>query len=136
MIAKKFYVGLKGLVHDPERGVLLMHRTDENYQFWELPGGRINEDESFEQTLKRELEEEVPTIGSIAVGEVLGAFKVNREFAEGFGLVQIYFSVTATLPDPIILSSEHDGHAFYTKNGEIPEPINPVVRELLTRFYE
>lgn len=133
---KKFYVGIKGLVHDPERGVLLMHKADGGQDFWELPGGRMDEGESFEQTLARELQEEIPNIGSIAVGESLGAFKVNREFPDGLGLVLIYFSVTATLPDPIVLSDEHDGHAFYTENGEIPEPINPVVRELLESFYE
>jgi len=130
-----FYAGLKGLVRDPERGVLLLHRTDGEHEFWELPGGRMETGESFEEALTRELKEEVPSIGSIAVGEVLGAFKVNREFPDGRGLLLLYFAVDAQLPDPIVLSDEHDSYVFYNGKGGIPEPVNPVVRELLTKSY-
>lgn len=133
---QQFYVGLKGLVHDPERGILLVHKTDEEHQFWELPGGRMDEGESFEQALTRELQEEIPNIGAIAIGESIGAFKVNRTFPDGIGLVLLYFHVRATIPDPLMLSDEHDGYVFYKMHDDVPEPINPVVKKLLEEFYE
>lgn len=133
---QKFYVGIKGLIHDSDRGVLLMHKADGKHAFWELPGGRMDENESFEDTLTRELHEEIPNIGSVVVGEMLGAFKVNRDFPGQLGLVLIYFSVQAELPNQIDLSSEHDEYMFYEKDGDIPEPINPVVKNILENFYE
>jgi 8-oxo-dGTP pyrophosphatase MutT (NUDIX family) len=54
---KKFYVGCKGLIRDKGRGILLLHREYKSGDFWDVPGGRIDEDEDIEQTLIRELNE-------------------------------------------------------------------------------
>ncbi len=77
---KSFYVGVKAIITDPDRGTLLVHRTDNEYKFWEVPGGRINGDESFDQALTRELHEELLNLGSLAVGDYLGALELTGIF--------------------------------------------------------
>lgn len=131
---KTFYVGIKGLVRDPSRGVLLLHKPSGKNGFWELPGGRIDGDESFESTLIRELNEELPGIKNIEIGELLGAFRVSKEYPDNTGLVLLYFDVQATLPDSVVISDEHDDFTFFNGHGDMPEPINPVVRGLLEKI--
>lgn len=120
-------------MRDPSRGVLLLHKYRDKNGFWELPGGRIDGDESFESTLIRELKEELPGIKNIKVGKLLGAFRVSKDFSNDIGLVLLYFDVNAVLPDTVVISDEHDDFTFFNGHGAIPEPTNPVVRELLEK---
>ncbi len=48
------------VVHDPDRGVLMMwrHRFTTDTWGWEIPGGRVDADESFEDAAVRETIEE------------------------------------------------------------------------------
>lgn len=52
---KSFQVSVKGLIFKDKK-VLLLH---EQKGTWDLPGGRLQHGENFEQTLKRECEEEM-----------------------------------------------------------------------------
>ncbi len=54
---KKFYVGVKAIIHDEKRGFLLLKHNEGHY---DIPGGRIDGSDDFEQTIRRELAEEVP----------------------------------------------------------------------------
>ena len=67
---KKFYVGVKGLIKT-DQGYLILKHTKGHY---DTPGGRIDGNEGFEQTLRRELSEELPGISDIVVGDLVGAF--------------------------------------------------------------
>ena len=53
--------------------ILLLHRSTDELSHWELPGGKIEEDEIAEQAANREIGEElgvsVRLIGSLGVGE-------------------------------------------------------------------
>ncbi|OGM99709.1 MAG: hypothetical protein A3B91_01580 [Candidatus Yanofskybacteria bacterium RIFCSPHIGHO2_02_FULL_41_29] len=52
---KLFQVSIKGLIIK-ENKILLLHEKKDT---WDLPGGRLQHGESFEQTLERECEEEM-----------------------------------------------------------------------------
>lgn len=49
-----------GIIRDPQRGIFLTRRSASSHMAnkWEFPGGKIEQNESAEQALKRELMEE------------------------------------------------------------------------------
>lgn len=51
-----FQIGVKGLITNEQGNILLL----QNHKgYWDIPGGRIDEDETLVQTLVRELREEI-----------------------------------------------------------------------------
>lgn len=131
---KTFFVGIKGIIHDKEKGVLLLKRENPTDTFWDTPGGRMDDDENFRDTLSRELGEELPGIASVEIGELLGAHRVHRDIEGDISLVLLYFSVTASLPEPLQLSEEHDGYVWVTSIEEIPEGVNNEVQEIIRKI--
>lgn len=97
MAERLFQVGIKGLITDIDGKILLLQsvsRTGE--ERWDLPGGRMDDDETFEQTLQRELVEEIGTsyvgepvfiksvlskatiqVGEMHVGLILNVYRVS-----------------------------------------------------------
>jgi mutator protein MutT len=61
MTEQLFHVGVKGLIRNDEGKVLLLKLPvwKGRPSHWDLPGGRMNPGETFEQTLRRELREEI-----------------------------------------------------------------------------
>lgn len=121
---KKFYVGIKGIVRDPKKGIILLHRDYKSDDFWDAPGGRMDGSEDFIDTLKRELSEELPGIKVTEVGDLLGAFRLQKDIDGDTSLVLLYFLVTAELPDPVQLSDEHESYRWLKKSTDIPKQIN------------
>jgi 8-oxo-dGTP pyrophosphatase MutT (NUDIX family) len=61
MPVQTFQVGIKALIRNDEGQILMVHIPEwsGNPAHWDLPGGRIDTGESFLETLKRELIEEI-----------------------------------------------------------------------------
>ncbi len=108
---KKFNVGIKGVVTRDDGSVLLL-RKNQAEGFWEVPGGRVDDDESVEQTLERELHEELPGCSDIKIKRILCAHRLPKDIGDDLGLMLIYFEVALTLPDPIAISDEHSEHLW------------------------
>lgn len=63
MTHRLFFVGIKGLIRNSEGEILLMLADVSRYRdsvepYWDLPGGRIEEGDSEEATLRKEIREE------------------------------------------------------------------------------
>jgi len=65
MNEQKFQLGVKALITNDNGEIFLLqvdtsHFTDKNKNlyYWDIPGGRIQEGHSVEDTLKREVEED------------------------------------------------------------------------------
>ena len=114
-------------MRDEKRGVLILLHKD----FWDIPGGRIDDDENFEQTLRRELAEELPGCEVKEVRELKGAFRVEHDIEEDTGLVLLYYLAEVVLPDEIAISDEHDDYKFLQTSADIPESMNPVVQQII-----
>lgn len=110
-----FHLGIKGLVRNAAGEVLLLQvnkaRLDgAKRAYWDLPGGRVERGGTIEQTLHREMAEElsVTSITNIQpVGMVLSNIRIPVGDGETVGLILGVYS--CSLPDDaeIRLSEEH-----------------------------
>jgi len=61
----KFHLGIKALIRNSKGEILLLKVNKEKLKgftgeaYWDIPGGRIQKDSTIEETLKREVEEEI-----------------------------------------------------------------------------
>lgn len=114
MTEKKFNVGVKAIVRDGKGRILLLKRKarkGSHPAFWDLPGGRIEEGSTPEETLKKEIREELGS-SHVTVLEKFHAAIANTEVMSGgkkYGLV--LFAYLCNLHDfdgkKIKLSKEH-----------------------------
>lgn len=115
---KKFNVGIKGVVKRNDGSVLLLLKNQKN-PFWEVPGGRVDGDETVEQTLYRELREELPGCSNIVIKRCLCAHRLPKDIGEDLGLMLVYFEVSAKLSEPIELSQEHTDYRWVKSLDEV-----------------
>lgn len=127
---KKFYVGVKAIIKT-DQGYLILKHSKGHY---DTPGGRIDENEDFKDTLLRELSEELPGISNVKIGDLIGAFRLQKDIDGDISLVLLYFLVNARLPKPIALSEEHTNYLFIKDLAGIPEGLNPEIAGALRKL--
>lgn len=113
---KSFYVGVKGIILNDDK-VLLLQRSKSERQdrFWDAPGGRMQDTESFEEALTRELAEEIGNIKGITVTDLLHVYRLPKNVEHEHGLILVFFRVHATISD-VILSEEHDAYRWVSRD--------------------
>lgn len=106
-----FTVGLKAIVVQNGKALVLKKvRTGDDVPYWDFPGGRMEEGESFAAAMKRELEEELGYEGPFDMEEVLSVNLRETKNIDGNELILIHYLVEAENIKPV-LSDEHS--AFY-----------------------
>lgn len=119
MAMKNFFVGVKGVITNESEEYLLI-KDSTKVDFWDFPGGRIDEDETIEQALVRELSEEVPNIVNPEVGELVHAFRVPGSVKDNLGLVLLFYKVSVeSLPEVIDLSDEHSEYGWFSHSDAL-----------------
>jgi len=104
-----FYIGIKSVIVNVNLNkTLVLLKIDQlGRQYWDIPGGRINDGENPEDTLERELQEEIVNIGkNYTIKQFLSNFRLNRVLNDGNGLFLIFYKVETDL-EFIELSLEH-----------------------------
>jgi 8-oxo-dGTP pyrophosphatase MutT (NUDIX family) len=124
---KKFYVGVKGVIK-AEKGYLLLKHTKGHF---DMPGGRMDGNEDFKDTLTRELSEELPGINDVKIGELVGSYRLQKDIEDDTSLVLLFFLVSANLTSPIVLSDEHQSYQWITSAEDIPAELNPQIDTIL-----
>lgn len=120
---KKFHVGVKGLVENEQGKVLLMKEDVGRHslptsEYWDFPGGRMQEGETVLDTLFREIEEETG-ITEVADPQFIAAVISNHEIklknGEIVGLVLMVYKVKINPATEIKLSHEHLGYEWVSR---------------------
>ena len=112
MAMKHFFVGVKAVIVQDDK-VLLVRGDKPGRDFWDTPGGRIDDDESILETLDRELHEELPNINSYKAGKILHAHRVHRDIVDDVSLVLLFHEVTdVTFDGDPVVSEEHTQAAW------------------------
>ncbi len=119
----KFYIGIKALIQN-EKGQLLLLKSgpeEKKYtkvDFWDIPGGRIQEDQSIEDTLRREVKEELD-VDDIEIGDMFAATisKFGKNKNNDMYLMLIAYRCKLKAKNKFVLSGEHSEYKWAT----IPE---------------
>jgi len=101
--------------------VLLLKRNEDPFKnMWDLPGGYMQEDETTEETLKRELKEElgIDNINLTFIKSLPGKAYWKKE---EFPILSHFF--LAQIQGDIKLSDENQEHQFFDLKGINPEEI-------------
>jgi 8-oxo-dGTP pyrophosphatase MutT (NUDIX family) len=112
---KLFHVGVKALVTDPQGRVLLMEEDGSTHNppfnnYWDFPGGRMQENESPIETLKREIEEEtgITELSEIAFDTAtVSNHQIKLKDGKVVGLVLMVYRVKLDHTAKLRLSREH-----------------------------
>jgi len=112
---KQFHVGVKAMIKNPEGQLLLMKEDVSDHslptsEYWDFPGGRIQEGETVLAALQREVEEETG-IAKVSEPEFMTAIISNHEIklknGNIVGLVLMVYKAKIAPNSQIILSNEH-----------------------------
>jgi 8-oxo-dGTP diphosphatase len=109
MINHVFGLAVRAIISDDKDQILIIKRSIDsktNPGKWELPGGKVDEGESFDQALLREVFEETKL--KVNLEHVIGVAEQNLHLIRA---VHIIMSTTI-LEGELILSDEHDGYAW------------------------
>lgn len=126
-----FHVGVKAVIVQDAKILLVKHKIRGT---WNLPGGRIDEHESIEQTLQRELKEELGLKSDVVIGDALYAFRdPSLTFIEGNGVVLIAYAVTLGNGEQLVASDEHTEIAWMSFDDALAQGsdmVQDIVRKL------
>ncbi|AEG17652.1 NUDIX hydrolase [Methanobacterium paludis] len=114
MINHVYGLAVRVFLTDENGKILILKRSTDsktNPGKWELPGGKVDQDESFDHALTREVYEETKL--KIALDHVVGAAEQNLHIIRAVHIIMSGNVVEGELT----LSSEHEGYAWvYSKN--------------------
>lgn len=109
MINHVYGLAVRVLLTDENGKILILKRSTDsktNPGKWELPGGKVNQDESFDHALLREVYEE--TNLKIELDHVVGASEQNLHIIRAVHIIMSGKIIEGELS----LSSEHEGYAW------------------------
>jgi 8-oxo-dGTP diphosphatase len=111
MINHVYGLAVRVLLADQDGKILILKRSTDsktNPGKWELPGGKVDQGESFDHALIREVYEE--TNLKISLEHVVGASEQNLHIIRAVHIIMSGKIVEGELN----LSSEHEGYAWVT----------------------
>lgn len=113
----RFLAGVGAILWDPgaDRYLLLRRAATKDYASgsWECVTGRVDQGESFEQALHREVREELGI--AVRIEFLVGTTHFYRgEATPENELLGVVYCCTRRDTDPLVFSGEHDAHRWVT----------------------
>jgi 8-oxo-dGTP pyrophosphatase MutT (NUDIX family) len=128
---KLFYISLKALIRN-EGKILLLTKNVGSEIYWDLPGGGIEDFDTFETTLIREITEEVGGVTNINIlGQIASSWELDRKFVRDDNRQLVIFYLVDADVSNIQLSTEHSGYKWVDFNSlsEILNSKSPILLE-------
>ncbi|NOZ19999.1 MAG: NUDIX domain-containing protein [Planctomycetes bacterium] len=132
MSAKPFGLAMKAFIYDEEGRCLLIRRSMNSKFFagqWDLPGGKVDSGEEFDDAMAREVAEETGL--TITLEGVAGASEHELPHIR----VAILFMEARVASGDVQLSSEHDEFRWVSRkelgNMDISDQLSPFVLSYL-----
>jgi len=128
----KLYIGVKAVITEGEKALIIReaaYAEGTSEGMWDVPGGRINPEETLPFALQREVREECGL--EIEIGPVLGVAEsfivINNETCH---VVRIYYQCEK-LPSEVRIGNDHDKYVWVERRepgerlyvGEVAEMI-------------
>ncbi len=138
-----FYVGVKGLIKNREGKILLLKADVHNHSrgtkvYWDIPGGRIDEDSDVLTTLQREIEEEtgITELSNIEFfTAVVSHHQIPLEGSRTAGLVLMIYTVEVPEDSKIVLNpEEHTEHEWVETNEAATRLANKYPEEFTSKL--
>jgi 8-oxo-dGTP diphosphatase len=133
----KLFVGAKALIVNNGRVLLVREAAyDEgtNIGKWDVPGGRIHDNEPILEGLAREVKEE-SGLESVRFGDVLGVYETFPIIkGEDCHIIRVFYSAYTDKTE-VGLSEDHDQYAWVTlgelKGKELVSNLEQLVKKVL-----
>lgn len=121
---KLFFVGVKGLVQNQDGKFLLLLADVTKFRknitpYWDIPGGRVKQGNTIEQTLAREIEEEtgVTDIGTpVFLTSVVSNHEIPLDDGSEAGLILMVYKVQIPENSDIAISEEHETYEWVDRD--------------------
>ncbi|NCS98606.1 NUDIX hydrolase [Candidatus Parcubacteria bacterium] len=125
---KLFYIGVKALIKRDGK-ILVLKRAKKDEIYWDLPGGRINNNETQIEALKRELVEEIPSIQEIEIKKIVSSCNFNKDLIGG-GLFFLFYDVSANTVQ-VLLGNEHSQHKWIDQKD-----LDSIKKDMFSGYYD
>jgi 8-oxo-dGTP pyrophosphatase MutT (NUDIX family) len=121
-----FHLGIKALIRNNHGDILLLKvnrnllkktKGFDGEEYWDIPGGRIQKDATPEDTLKREIQEEIGNIELSNIKNIamfLSNIRIPINEKEHIGLVLSVYSCEIPQDASIALSEEHTAYDWFS----------------------
>ena len=119
---KLFHVGVKALMTNEKGQILILDVNGSYYDNkdaqWDLPGGRIQEGQTADEALRREVKEETgitPLTKIDFFDSVIANIEIPISKTEKVGLVLMVYKVKVPRGVNVVLNEEHVGYKWVGK---------------------
>jgi|ERR1035437_3120676 8-oxo-dGTP pyrophosphatase MutT (NUDIX family) len=123
-IPQNFHIAVKAVIIKNDKALVL--KEVDRFNGFDLPGGKIDEGESIDQALKRELDEELG-LKEFEMGDLLHVYERTDYKKENISLMLVFYKVSTGDFD-VILSEEHTEYKWISKEELAEMAANSMLR--------